>query len=149
MIWQAEAHMRFRILTGRGVMPQGTLNGTGSLSRAITKAMSPGLTGNQWQTARYKLLLALRQQHVTAIILRQTTLRPQYVRLFSRMFGPPIWVAGVALWNEHDCEWTTYSRLRAGQCRLVDLSAEVSAVGGRTPAVPIAAEPGVNSIGRN
>jgi hypothetical protein len=120
MIWQAESGMRFRILTGRAVLPGDsgasafgvckTLTGqcvqvayippTLNLHYALMNAVNPNLAGRKWSTARHTLLVALKRQNVKTVILRQSTFRWMFVKLFRRLLGrPPQWIEGVAIWN--------------------------------------------------
>jgi hypothetical protein len=120
MMWQAESGMRFRILTGRGIVPGEsgasafgvckTTTGqcvqvsyippTLNLHWALTMALNPNLSGRRWTRARNTLIAALRNQNVENIILRQSTFRWMYVKLFHRLLGRnPEWIQGVAVWR--------------------------------------------------
>jgi hypothetical protein len=118
-IWQAEANMRFRVLTGRVVIPNAKgasaldvcssqskpcagihlLPPTDNLNTVIEAAKSNHLNAQKWLRERHELSAALRLEHVGSVIARPARTQYEYVKLFTRFFGyPPQWYGRVAVW---------------------------------------------------
>jgi hypothetical protein len=118
-VWQAEARLRFRVLTGRVVIPNAKgasaldvcqslskqclgvylLPPTDHLSAVIEAAKSNHLTRGQWHRKRRGLAAAMRLEHIGSVIARPARTQYEYVRLFTRFFRrPPHWYGHVAVW---------------------------------------------------
>lgn len=117
-VWQAEAGMRFRVLTGRVVIPNAKgasaldvcqsdhiqcfnhlVAPTNHLMRVIEAAKSNHLRRQNWLYERRVLSAAMRLEHIGTVIARPAKTQYEYVKLFTRFFGrPPAWYGQVAVW---------------------------------------------------